>query len=330
VYILTLKNLFVIEDVTDKVEKLYESVLQNLAVFKDIISEEAEPDVAIGPQCNDPYECSFKEYCWEFTGDKAVFDIPSLNRNKKVILQDKGILTLEQLPQDFPLSENQREYVHRILNKDKHIDEDGIREKLNELEYPIHFLDFETDSPAIPRLDSMSPYNLLPFQYSCHVLVESGTLEHYEYLHTDKSDPRKPLIESLLSCISGAGSVIVYNAGFEKIVLRDLCECSPEYSAKLQSIIDRLWDQLYIFKYYYKHYAFGGTNSLKSVLPVVVPELSYDKLEVQGGTDAQAVWDEMINTDDQEEKERMINELKEYCRMDTLAMVEIHRKILNV
>jgi len=58
-----------------------------------------------------------------------------------------------------------------------------------------------------------------------------------------------------------------------------------------------------------------------------VPELSYEDLEVQGGTDAQAVWDEMINTDDEEQKERMIKELKEYCRMDTLAMVEIHKKL---
>ena len=61
-----------------------------------------------------------------------------------------------------------------------------------------------------------------------------------------------------------------------------------------------------------------------------MPELSYEELEVQGGTDAQAVWDDMINTDDEEEKERMINDLREYCRMDTLAMVEIHRKLLDV
>jgi len=35
----------------------------------------------------------------------------------------------------------------------------------------------------------------------------------------------------------------------------------------------------------------------------------------------------MINTDDEEQKERMIKELKEYCRMDTLAMVEIHKRL---
>jgi len=325
-----LGNLFVIEDVSEEVDELFKCVPQNVAHFKEVISQEAEPDVVIGPQCNDPYECSFKEYCWEFAGNKAVFDIPGLNSKKKIILQDQKILTLEQLPQDFPLSDPQWKYVYRILNKDTYIDVDGIREKLNELEYPIHFLDFETYNPAIPRLDGMSPYNQFPFQYSCHVLGENGELDHYEYLHIDNTDPRKPLAESLLGSISEAGSVVVCFAGFEKSVLENLCGCFPEYIAQLEFIIDRLWDQLNIFKYHYKHYAFGGTNSLKSVLPVVVPELSYEDLEVQGGTDAQAVWDEMINTDDEEQKERMKKELKEYCRMDTLAMVEIHRKLLDV
>jgi len=61
-----------------------------------------------------------------------------------------------------------------------------------------------------------------------------------------------------------------------------------------------------------------------------VSELSYEELEVQGGTDAQVVWDEMINTDDEKQKERMIKDLKEYCRMDTLAMVEIHKILYKV
>jgi len=188
-------KLFVIEDVSEEVDELFKSVPQDVSHFKEVISQETEPDTAIGPQCNDPYECSFKEYCWEFAGDKAVFDIPGLN--------NKGILTLEQLPKDFPLSDTQWDYVHRILNKDTYIDIEGIREKLNELEYPIHFLDFETYNPAIPYFDGMSPYNQFPFQYSCHVLGENGELDHYEYLHTENTDPRKPLAEMLLSSISG-------------------------------------------------------------------------------------------------------------------------------
>ena len=95
-------------------------------------------------------------------------------------------------------------------------------------------------------------------------------------------------------------------------------------------MINRLWDQLVIFRNYYKHYAFGSTNSLKSVLPVVVPELDYKELEIQGGGDAQAVWNQMIKEEDNLKKEKMITELKNYCSMDTLAMVKIHNMLQKV
>jgi len=69
---------------------------------------------------------------------------------------------------------------------------------------------------------------------------------------------------------------------------------------------------------------------LKNVLPVVVPELNYEELEIQGGADAQAVWNEMIKEEDNKKKEMMITELKKYCSMDTLAMVNIHRFLEKV
>jgi len=325
-----LGNLFVIDDISEDVNNLLAYIPQNLQNLKNVISQQTEPDVAIGLQCNDPYECSYKEYCWKFADNNAVFDIPNLDKDKKAILRDKGILTLEQLTDEHPLSDANWEYVDRMLNNGIDIDKDGIRAKLNELEYPIHFLDFETYNPAIPRFEGMSPFKQFPFQYSCHVFRKDGQLDHCEYLHDDKSDPRLPLLESLLGCIEGNGSVIAYYATFEKIVLRDLSRWFPNYRVQIELIIDRLWDQLVVFRNHYKHYGFGSTNSLKSVLPVVVPELGYEDLEVQGGSDAQAVWEEMINTDDEHEKQRMIKDLKEYCRMDTLAMVEIHKRLITL
>ena len=90
-------------------------------------------------------------------------------------------------------------------------------------------------------------------------------------------------------------------------------------------MIERLWDQLDIFKNYYRDYRFGPSNSLKSVLPVVVPELSYNVLDVQNGTQAQVVWEEMIGEEDTAVKENLIKQLLAYCHLDTLSMLEIHR-----
>ena len=59
----------------------------------------------------------------------------------------------------------------------------------------------------------------------------------------------------------------------------------------------------------------------------MVPELNYQVLEIQGGADAQAVWNEMIKEEDTQKKDKMITELKKYCGMDTLAMVKIHNML---
>ena len=210
------------------------------------------------------------------------------------------------------------------------IDIPVIQSLLAELEYPIHFLDFETDNPPIPIFDGLRPFQQFPFQYSCHIMELGGKVTHHEYLHTDKSDPRKHLLESLLNHVSETGSVVVYKASFEKGVLKDLADYFPEHTLTLQSIIDRLWDQLVIFQKHYMHPDFCGSNSLKAVLPVLVPSLCYEDLDVQDGLEAQAVWNLMLNTTNETKKSEMIEHLKAYCRLDTLATVEIHKVLCEL
>ena len=154
-------------------------------------------------------------------------------------------------------------------------------------------------------------------------------MTHCEYLHTDRSDPREPLIKSLLGTISDKGSVVVYFARFENQRLEDLAKFLPQYAECLRSIQDRLWDQWLIFRNHYKHPDFEGSNSLKSVLPVLVPSLGYDELDVQDGREAQAVWHLMLDSNSEKERDRMATNLKEYCTLDTWAMVEIHRAVLR-
>ena len=103
-----------------------------------------------------------------------------------------------------------------------------------------------------------------------------------------------------------------------------LAQWYPEYTESLQSIIDRLWDQLNIFRNFYIDYEFRGSNSLKDVLPVIVRSMSYDNLAVGDGTEAQVAWNEMIRLKNGDEKNKLNCNLKEYCGQDTLAMVEIH------
>jgi len=325
-----LSDLFQIEDVTTEVNNVLGAFSINLQAFKSVILKQAEPDIIIGPQCKAPYECSFKDYCWEYVGKRSVFDIPRIHENKQLELREAGILTIDQIPDDYPLSDNQKAYIQRILNHEIQINYEGIKEKLQELEYPLYFLDFEADNPAIPRFNGMKPYQFFPFQYSCHILYENGKMEHSEYLHPDDTDPRLPLANSLLECIPQDGSIIVYNANFEKRILSSLAAQFEEYKDKIISVTYRIWDLLDIFNYCYKHYGFGYSNSLKNVLPVIAPHLNYETLKVQDGSEARVEWLEMIRCEDDIDKKKIADSLREYCSMDTLAMVEIHKVLDNL
>jgi len=318
-----LSNLFKTVDITEQVREAIPTIPNNLSEFQSML-DKPEPDVPIGEHCTNPYSCQFAEYCWKDVPEHSIFTVPRLRWTVKERLIAENKITIDNLPGEFSLNDNQLNYLKSLEMKKPVIDWNEIAGELDKLEFPLHFLDFETDGPAVPRYDGLHPYEQFPFQYSCHVLDEEGNLEHYEYLHESDSDPRQQLAESLVKAIGESGSVIVYNAVFEKGVLIRLAQWYPEYTESLLSIIDRLWDQLYIFRNFYIDYGFRGSNSLKDVLPVIVRSMSYDNLAVGDGTEAQVTWNEMIRLKNGDEKNKLNGNLKEYCGQDTLAMVEIH------
>jgi len=319
-----LSNLFRTQDITEQVKTVLPSISKKLSEYKSMLNK-SEPNVLIGEHCSNPYGCQFVDYCWKNVPEHSIFTIPRLRWSVKERLLEENIVDLADIPGDFSLNKIQLKYLKSLETKNPIIDWNGIAGELDNLEYPLHFLDFETDGPGVPRFDGMHPYEQFPFQYSCHVMDKNGGIEHYEYLHQSDSDPRQLLAESLTKAIGESGSVIAYNAGFEKGVMNKLALWCPEYTKPLQSIIERLWDQLNIFRKYYTDYRFKGSNSLKNVLPVIIPSMSYENLAVSDGTEAQVTWNEMILLPDGNEKNKLINELKEYCGQDTMAMVEIHQ-----
>ena len=321
-----LSNLFRTQDITEQVKTVLPSIPKKLSEYKSMLNK-SEPKVLIGEHCSNPYGCQFVEHCWKNVPEHSIFTIPRLRWSVKERLLDENKISIDDLPGDFSLNENQLNYLKSLEIKKPIIDWNSIAGELDQLKFPLHFLDFETDGSAVPRFDGMHPYEQFPFQFSCHVMDENGGLEHFEYLHESDTDSRRLLAESLTKAIGDKGSVIAYNAGFEKGIMSKLIQWCPEYAEPLHSIIERLWDQLNIFRKFYSDYRFMGSNSLKNVLPVIVPTMSYENLAVSDGTEAQVTWNEMIQLPNGDEKNKLINELKEYCRQDTRAMVEIYYHI---
>ncbi len=322
-----LADLFTTVDVTPQVRTWQAEVADDIVQMRMQLAQTQYPDVHIGRHCKRPYRCRFYEYCWQDIEGMTIYDIPRLNQQKEDQLQANGALYLQDVPESFPMTNTQRAFVDFYISEAIDIDRPAIQTALDSLRYPLYFFDFETIDHPIPQFEGSKPYQQIPFQYSCHRLDADGTLTHSEYLHTNADDPRRPLTEALLNDIGETGSIIVYFATFERGRLQELAEHLPAYAPRLQDMINRLWDQLDIFKKHYHDYRFAGSNSLKSVLPVLIPSLSYKLLAVQDGTQAQVVWEAMIREENTAVKEDLISQLLAYCHLDTLSMVEIHKKL---
>ena len=93
-----------------------------------------------------------------------------------------------------------------------------------------------------------------------------------------------------------------------------------------------MFDLMTIFsKNYYVDARFKGSASIKNVLPVIVPELTYKALGIQKGDQAVERWEKMIFGDiHPDEKKEIENDLLEYCKLDTLAMVRIWEFLINL
>jgi hypothetical protein len=325
-----LDALFATVDVTRSVARLVARVPKIVRGLRQKLAQHAMPDVPIGTHCFAPFPCPARSHCWHDVPQHSIFTIPRLSPRKLAALLKLGVLRVQDVPASFPLSTSQRAYIGRVVSGQAEINYGRIAQRLAMLDYPLYFLDFETYAYAIPRFEGMRPYQQLPFQYSLHVLEADGTLRHAEYLHTTGDDPRPALVQQLVQDVGLVGSVVVYNARFERGVLHELVRMMPAQKRALGSMITRLWDQLDVFRTDYLDPAFEGSNSIKRVLPVLAPHLSYDDLTVQRGDQAQAIWQLLLKADDPTERARLARELLAYCHRDTLAMTAIHEALVRL
>ena len=196
---------------------------------------------------------------------------------------------------------------------------------LQRLKFPVGYLDFETFNTAIPLFDGLRPYQQVPFQFSLHWQPAPGAKpEHHAFLADGRTDPRLEFLNRLRDCIGDKGSVVVYNAKFEKGVLDALAIAFPEHAGWMENLERRIVDLLEPFQGFdYYHADQGGSASIKSVLPVLTGR-SYADLEIQEGGQASLVYLRIHLGDVPEDERRRVREhLERYCGQDTQGMIWI-------
>jgi hypothetical protein len=293
------------------------------------------PIAAIGKQCSDPYDCPFLDHCrkMEPPGPEHPIHLLPDSAGKalaKKLREAKGYKSILD-PKPEELVGAQATLYRRIQKAHQTgglILELAAAAEIAAIKFPRYYFDFEGIDFPVPQWKGFRPYEHAPFQWSCHIERSPGVFEHAEFLDLTGSDPSLPCILRMREVIKSGdgGAIVVYHATYERSRLLDLAKRHAEHAALLDEYVARLVDLLPIVKNHFYHPQMQGSFSIKKVLPVVAPDLSYNALEdVQEGTAAQLAY--LHATRDPattaERKIEIANALRKYCRQDTWAMVEV-------
>lgn len=322
---LELRKLFKATSVLEDVLKKQEFIKSKIEQAKATLSNPIEPEIKIGKHCFDPYPCDFMGHCWKKVPEGSVFELAGMHKSDLFEMYDAGITTIDEIPQDFQLKKLQKLQAEYFNTNKPFIDQEGIKEFLTSLKYPLYFMDFETFMPAVPMFEGTSPFQHIPFQYSLHYKKDKKSqVEHKDFIAETGSNPSKDFIISLLKDTQKEGDILVYNLNFEKGVLKSLKRLFPEFEEEISERISRMKDLMLPFQnLHYYHSAMKGSHSIKNVLPALVPELKYDVLAINNGNNASAAFEMLQKETDIIKIAETREDLHKYCKLDTYAMVKI-------
>ena len=337
---LELDRLFSINDITDIAREKQDEIRDNIDrinTFMQAYGSDSEPEMEIGNQCFSPYKCRFWDHCTRNLPKPNVFDIKGgMQTRTKLKKYYEGKISFKDLENE-DLNPKYLEQIDFELNdREPKINRKAINEILDSLVYPLYFIDYEACQFAIPEFEGTKPYQQIPFQYSLHIVDHPGSsVEHKEFLaQADDENLIRSFAESMIRDLPENGSVIVYNRAFEATRNREIGKMFPDLKDEMDRINANIVDLMVPFKnrdYYTKE--MHGSFSIKYVLPALYPddpELDYSNLELVHRGDEAANAFVGLKDKTPAEQEEIRKALLKYCRLDTLAMVKIWEKFVEV
>lgn len=336
---LDINKLFNIEDITDIAKQKQDEIIANIDMinnYMELYGEHNEPVKDIGSYCFDPYSCAFWQYCTRDLPTPNVFDISGMQKKSKFKKYHEGKVSFKDLESERINKKYLEQIDFELNNRDPKINKKAIEELLDSLSYPLYFIDYESCQYAIPELEGTKAYQQIPFQYSLHIIEEKGApIKHKEFLaEIEDENIIRTFAKSMIRDMPKDGSVIVYNKTFEATRNKEIGEMYPDLKPEMERFNNNIVDLMVPFRnrdYYTKE--MKGSYSIKYVLPALYPddpELDYKELSlIHKGDEASNAFLSLKNKAPEEQK--IIRQaLLEYCKLDTLAMVKIWEKFLEV
>ena len=224
----------------------------------------------------------------------TIFDIWNFRKSKA--LMDQGVFSLQELKDlpdyDFYLNERQLLQVDLTLADEKsEVFAPELRNEMNSWTFPLHFIDFETSSVALPFTKGRKPYEQVAFQFSVHTLHQDGRMEHHEWIDTNQGVfPNYEFVRQLKAVLEKDDGTIFKYSAHENTVLNQIkTQMLEDDESQYGNLIEWIetitsWDEggvkgsgyrnmvdlLQMVRRYYYHPDMGGSNSIKKVLPAVM------------------------------------------------------------
>lgn len=322
------KDIFVKEDLTAEAGPLVHEVDERAAQLWEMLARSDPPEMDLVTECGSYKGCDLSGLCWSWLPERHVGEL-YYGGKRALELMGKGIHRLADIPDNFPLSDKQVIQRETALTGSPYLDPPEIATFLAGLSYPLYAMDFETIQTAIPLFDDMGTWQQLPFQYSVHAQKSPGQpLMHYSFLadlEGGQRDPRPHFMAGLRDCLGKKGSILVYNAAFEKRILRETAAVLPEYQGWVDdNVLPRIVDLLDLFRSFaYYHPKQAGSCSLKSVVPCMLSE-SYGDLTIADGETASSEYLHIcLGEVEPDYVARVRRDLEIYCGKDTESLFQI-------
>jgi len=322
-------DLFARTDVTAPVAAFVGQVPDEMARQRAMLAGPL-PDVPIGAQCFEPRECPFIARCWP-DGPDHIGHLAGVGPKKTVAYLERGITAISDLPKTEKLTFTQKRQL-KAMAEGRIVVEPTLARELEPFGGRLGFLDFETIIRAIPVWPGMAPWQQAAAQFSYHERQPDGTYTHSAFLAEGPHDARPPLAAAMVRATANADRVVTYT-GFEKTRIRELQLAVPDLATELAALEAKLIDLFPVVRNCVYHPGFNGSFSLKAILTPLVPELTYNDLVIVDGRVASVEIARLLFVADKipkHERDRVRQELLDYCQRDTWAMVKLVEKLRSL
>jgi hypothetical protein len=320
---LKVKELFKRRSILKDALRNYEYVRTRLQEANELLEQNVIPNIDIGKHCFTPYDCDFFGTCWkDKVGEESIFDLGKVNKDDVFEWHQKGIKNISDIPIKKDMPKHLQIQIEAVRTKQAHFNKEGIRTILSQIKEPIAAIDMEIWGQAVPVIIGTKPFQKIPFLYT---LV--STQGEHAFFFDHEPDDRRSFAVSLIEQTIPFESLLVYDKSLENLVVKELAELYSDLSDALKNVASKMVDiSDIIHHHFYFHYNFKGNYSLKAVSAAILNEDPFQYEQISSGLEAMNLFVSYRLHDNIIEKQKMKDDLIDYCLADSRATFLITEK----